>query len=261
MAKVEFKKFQEASAFSKNLAMTINATTSVHREGDCWCVEDSRTEQASSSYLSNFDRASNTLPQSVQCSSNNTEMEQYETVGNGPHGFINKDDCDKYGYNKGGYDINGFDCYGFDHDGFDRHGINSFGYDKNGYDHFGYDISGYNWRGFNKNGNDKDGYHKDEDQRDESDRDGFNSVWYTMNSFEADEHGESRRFDKLGFDVKGLDWQGFNRKGVDNYGHSRVWHRDIDSDSYDIDDRMDGFDKDGYSEYSGIHHDTLAERE
>ena len=86
MAKTLFNTFQEASAFSKNLAMVIKATTSVHREGDCWCVEDPRGEQP--------------------------EISQMKSLGE-------PNESDRPRFNKDGFDKNGFDKDGFNRYGFD----------------------------------------------------------------------------------------------------------------------------------------------
>lgn len=47
MAKVIFNTFREACEFSKNIAIATKTTSSVHREGDRWWVEDQDNEAQS----------------------------------------------------------------------------------------------------------------------------------------------------------------------------------------------------------------------
>jgi hypothetical protein len=91
MAKVIFKTFQEAAAYSKNLSMTINATTAVRRECDTWCVDDPRIEQG----ISQPDPPSQVPESSLY---------------------------DADGYDSEGYDSEGYDKDGYDRDLYDRQG-------------------------------------------------------------------------------------------------------------------------------------------
>ena len=86
MAKVIFKTFQEAAAYSKNLSMTIKTSTAIIRDGDTWWVDDPRTEQGISQSIA---------PSQVP------EPSLYDAEG----------------YDAEGYDIEGFDRNEKDRDG------------------------------------------------------------------------------------------------------------------------------------------------
>lgn len=83
MTRAIFKTFKEAAAYSKNLSVTIKASTSVKRDGDIWWVDDPRTEKTVSQPV-----APSQVPEPVIQSSQ--------------------------------YDADGFDAEGFDIEGFDR---------------------------------------------------------------------------------------------------------------------------------------------
>lgn len=182
MAKVEFQTFREAAEFTKSLALTAKITATVHKDSNCWWVDDHRDVQADKGISS--DAISPPIqPQSLQYIeddavfnryNDDTELNMDRYYGNDEYTQCNERDCDKDGND--GYNINGFDSSG-KHEGtgteFDHNGINMAGFDKDGNYH---GIDGYfedNYCGednFNVNHIDNDGhYWEDADYWDDDD--------------------------------------------------------------------------------------------
>jgi len=90
MANVKFHSFQEASTFSKNLSMTIKASTSIKRDGNTWLVDDPRTGHDTSLGM---------------------DTDHAVTDGEAAAPSIQYDD---EGYDQKGYDSEGFDREGID---------------------------------------------------------------------------------------------------------------------------------------------------
>lgn len=106
MARVEFKTFREASAFSKKLSQDISASSSIKKDGDIWWVDDPRIEHADCIQVSDNTEQPVRLqnPAAMQISGDEDEYNEY--------GY-DRDGCYKQGYNKSGYDREGKPVYPF----------------------------------------------------------------------------------------------------------------------------------------------------
>lgn len=161
MAKAIFKTFLEASAFSKNLAMTIKASTSIKRDGDTWYVDDPRTGQGTIQPTGPANPPTNKADSTndeASASATANHSKQYDAAGYDKDGY-NKDGYNRKGFNKfRGHRDTGtaYDLAGYDFAGYNTHGFNAQKTHKvtlHGFDPIGYNAEGYNRAGHDRNGN------------------------------------------------------------------------------------------------------------
>lgn len=124
MAKVLFDSFQEASAFSKDLAMSSKTTCAVRKDGNRWYVDDPRVLENSSSGFNTdgIHHLTGTKYSPEGCDVDG--FEQYDF--NPPIGYCKtpsgSDGANEIIYDSDGFDRDGFDKEGFDKDGYDKKG-------------------------------------------------------------------------------------------------------------------------------------------
>lgn len=102
MPKIIFKTFQEASAFAKNLAITIKTSASIKRDGNAWYVEDPRSEQGAAGTAETVN-----TPAYAADAVSDVHSTKYDAEGYDADGY------DKEGYDRNEKDRNGYDKYPF----------------------------------------------------------------------------------------------------------------------------------------------------
>lgn len=83
MAKVIFHTFQEASVFSKHLAMTTMTTTTIHRDGDSWWVDGPSIDNIDTANVADPCEATNLHKQTIQYDAHGFDLNGLDKNGNG----------------------------------------------------------------------------------------------------------------------------------------------------------------------------------